>query len=69
MPDFDVAYSSLDFNHQNKVVTDLSNCLKVPDGLHLVDLTRSLGLTIGTTLGNWAFTASSSHGNAVDDIT
>ena len=48
--------------------TFFSNALEVPDGLHLVDLTGSLGLTKGASLGNWAFASTSSHGNAIDDI-
>jgi len=48
--------------------TYLGNGLKVPDGLHLVDLTGGLGLTVGATLGDWAFATTSPHGDAVDDV-
>jgi hypothetical protein len=47
----------------------LGNGLKVPDWLHLVDHTGGLGLTVGATLGDWAFATTSTHGDTVDDIT
>jgi len=47
--------------------TLLSDGLKVPLRLLLLDSTRSLGFTIRTTLSNRAFASSSPHGDAVDD--
>ena len=52
-----------------KCNTHLGNGLKVPDGLHLVDHTGGLGLTVGATLGDWAFATTTTHGDPVDDIT
>jgi len=45
----------------------LSNGLKVSLRLLLLDSTRSLGLTIGTSLGNRTLAATTPHGDAVDD--
>ena len=47
--------------------TLLSDGLKVPLRLLLLDSTRALGLTIGTSLGDWPLASSTPHGNAVDD--
>ena len=49
--------------------TLLSNGLKVSLRLLLLDSTRALGLTIGTSLGNWPLSTTTSHGNTVDDET
>merc|ERR1712106_759670 len=46
--------------------TLLSDGLKVPLWLLLLDSSGSLGLTIRTTLSNWALTASTPHGDTVD---
>lgn len=46
----------------------LGDGLKVPLGLHLLDGTRALGFTIGTTLGNGSFAATTTHADAVDDV-
>ena len=45
----------------------LGDGLEVPLRLLLLDRTRALGLTIGTTLGDGAFPASTPHGDPVDD--
>ena len=45
----------------------LSNGLKVSLRLLLLDSTRSLGLTIGTSLGNRTLAATTPHGDTVDD--
>ena len=45
----------------------LGDGLKVPLRLLLLDRTRALGLTIGTTLGDGALPASTPHGDPVDD--
>ena len=47
--------------------TLLGNGLKIPLWLLLLDGTRALGLTIGTSLGHWPLSASTSHGDTVDD--
>ena len=45
----------------------LGDGLKIPLRLLLLDRTRALGLTIGTTLGDGALPASTPHGDPVDD--
>ena len=52
---------------QSATNTLLSDGLEVPLWLLLFDSTRALGLTIGTSLGHWPLSASTSHGNTVDD--
>ena len=47
--------------------TLLSDGLKVSLRLLLLDSTRALGFTIGTSLGHRPLATSTSHGNAVDD--
>ena len=49
--------------------TLLGNGLKIPLWLLLLDGTRALGFTIGTSLGDWPFSSTTSHGNTVDDET
>ena len=49
--------------------TLLSNGLEVSLWLLLLDSTRALGLTIGTSLGNWPLSTTTSHGNTVDNET
>jgi len=46
--------------------TFLSNGLQVPLWLLFLDGTRSLGLSVWASLGNWAFASTTTHGNAVD---
>ena len=45
----------------------LRDGLEVALGLLLLDSTRGLGLSIGTSLGDGPLPAATSHGNAVDD--
>ena len=45
----------------------LSDGLKIPLRLLLLDRTRALGLTIGTSLSDGALPATTPHGNPVDD--
>merc|ERR550525_1635487 len=52
---------------QSTTHTLLGDGLKVPLWLLLFDGTRALGLTIGTSLGHWPLSASTSHGDTVDD--
>ena len=47
--------------------TFLSDRLEVPLRLLLLHSSRSLGLTIGTALCDWALASSTPHGDAVDD--
>ena len=47
----------------------LSNGLKVPLWLLLLDGTRGLGLSVGAALGHGALAATTAHGDAVDHIT
>jgi hypothetical protein len=51
-----------------KMETCLCDGLEVPDWLHLVDHTGGLGFTVGATLGHWAFATTTTHGNAIDDV-
>jgi len=46
--------------------TLLCDGLQVPLRLLFLDGTRGLGLSVRTSLGNWAFAATTAHGNAVD---
>jgi hypothetical protein len=47
--------------------TFLGDGLQVPDWLHLLYGTGSLGLAEGTTLGDGTFTATTTHSNAIND--
>ena len=47
--------------------TLLGDGLKVSLGLLLLDSTGALGLTIGTSLGDWPLASTTPHGNTVDD--
>ena len=52
---------------QSTTNTFLSDGLEVSLWLLLFDGTGALWFTIGTSLGNWPFSSTSSHGNTVDD--
>ena len=52
---------------QSPTNTFLGDGLEVALGLLLLDSTRGLGLSIGTSLGDGPLPAATSHGNAVDD--